>query len=116
VTHLLPNTCTIQRSAQTAATTGEAQGAPATVTAGVRCNLQLGVSSEDRRYERETGVRAGVCYFPVGTDVRTQDRLTTFAGGGVAGMSSVVVKVVGPPSDGVGRGYYLVVPVEQETT
>lgn len=105
---MLVNTCSINRPAESQATTGESVKVFTTLYSGVPCNVQTTDGAEDRQYARETGMRSGVAYFSPGTDILNGDQIITVAGQ-ISGFSGCTLEVVSPPIDHAGRGAYTAV-------
>lgn len=115
-TSMMRNTCTITPVTEsTNATTGELTETDGTPVTSVTCSIQQAGGSEFISQGRLEGQRAFNCYFPVGTAIENNSRISAIAGAsGIA--SGTVLKVTSPPQDHAGRNAYVMVTAEEINT
>ena len=112
-TSMMRNTCTITPVTESqTSTTGELTETDGTPVTLVTCSIQQNGGSEFLQQGRLDGQRSFSCYFPAGTTIATNSRISTIVGAsGIA--SDVVLKVTSPPQDHAGRSAYLMVTAEE---
>lgn len=107
VTGLMNKTCTIKRKVLAQGTDGAMAPTLSSIATSVRCAVQVDNGSEALIASRETGTTTYRVYLPTGTDIKTQDQLSS-----ITGMTNVVLDVRSIGMDDVGRGAYLKVRAE----
>lgn len=106
---LMNLTCTIRRPQFAAASaTGYPVATFSDNATGVRCAVQAMSSNESRNLGRDTGATTLWVFLPVGTDIKTQDRIIPGSGQ----WSGRQIAIIGPPQDEAGRGSHLRMPAE----
>lgn len=111
---LMVNRCMVLRkTTTTSSSTGATSQAWAPVYYPVKCSIQMRTSSEGFNAGQELQDSGYSGYFPRALSLRHGDRICSITGASVTGQSSLILEVVGAPTDHAGRGAYLFAPLRE---